>query len=130
MYKRQVIIDPGGGYLGAESATVDDTGVDVIPLIDGVKVVQTGNGYEEGDTITSDTGCTFTPNIENGRITGVNGVCNIPFTEFPELTVNSNTGSGAVVRPITKFVRKEDFIGVLPPDAKLITVISCPRYYS
>ena len=44
--------------------------------------------------------------------------------------MNSDTGNGAVVRPITKFVRKEDFVGVLPPDSKLITVISCPRFYS
>lgn len=125
-----VVVDPGGGYLGAESATADDTGTEMVGIIDAVQVVQTGNGYQEGDTITSDTGCAFLPNIENGRITGVEGVCNIPFTKFPELTVNSKTGNGAVVRPITKFVRKEDFVGVLPPDSKLITVISCPRFYS
>ena len=125
-----VVVDPGGGYLGAESATADDIGTEMVGIIDAVQVVQTGNGYQEGDTITSDTGCAFLPSIENGRITGVEGVCKIPFTKFPELTVNSKTGSGAVVRPITKFVRKEEFVGVLPPDAKLITVISCPRFYS
>ena len=125
-----VVVDPGGGYLGAESATADDVGTEMVGIIDAVQVVQTGNGYQEGDTITSDTGCAFLPSIENGRITGVEGVCNIPFTKFPELTVNSKTGSGAVVRPITKFVRKEEFVGVLPPDARLITVISCPRFYS
>ena len=124
-----VVINPGSGYLGAESATVEDTGTEVVGVIDSVQVVQTGNGYEEGDTVTTESGCEFSLEIEDGRITGVNGSCNIPFTVFPELFINSDTGTGAIVRPVTKFVKKEEFVGVIPPDAKLITVISCPRFY-
>ena len=123
-----IIVSGGGGYLSGDQIT-DTEGVDVIGEIVGVKVVTTGAGYEEGDLIVSDSGQTITPVIENGRIVGGTGKIDQGLTELPELIVQTNTGVGANVIPITRFIKREDYTDPVVPEAELITIISCPRFY-
>ena len=125
-----IITDPGGGYLGADA---DSDGEDVVGFVSGIQVISTGAGYQEGDTITvEDTGagpCTIIPQIFDGKIVGGSGGCGVGITDIPKLTINTRTGSGARIRPITKFTKREEFTGELPPTATLIRVIDCPRIY-
>ena len=131
------ISDTGGNYLAPENTITDDgrivnsdiDGVDVIGEIVGVDVISTGIGYEEGDLIVSDSGQTLTPIIEDGRIIGSSGTIDQGLTELPALTVQTNTGVGAKLLPITRFVKREEYTDPVVPDAQLITVISCPRFY-
>ena len=48
---------------------------------------------------------------------------------MPELTVESNTGIGADIRAITRFVKRDDYKDPIVPETELIRVISCPRFY-
>ncbi len=121
-----IIGDGGSNYLGGGA---DSGGVDVIGEVDGVKVVSTGAGYRDGDLIVSDSGQTLTPIIENGRIIGANGKIDQGLSEIPALTIESETGFGADIIPITRFVKREAYTDPIVPEAKIITVISCPRFY-
>ena len=123
-----IIKDSGGGYLSGEQVA-DTDGIDVIGEVVGVKVVTTGAGYEEGDLIVSNSGQAMTPIIEKGRIIGASGEIDQGLSEIPTLTVVTNTGVGARVLPITRFVKREEYTNPIIPEAKLITVISCPRFY-
>ena len=152
-----IITNPGSGYLGGGSVTVDTLtpiGVDsdgnviqevvqtemqkpggsaegeqVIGEVDGIQVINTGNGYEEGDTIVTENGGVLTPIIENGRILGATGVVDVGLDKIPALKIKSKTGFGAYIRPITKFTKIEQYEKPLLPTAQVITVIDCPKGY-
>ena len=111
----QVIIDePGNGYQNAGGSNpcttnpIDSSGSEVIGYVVGVNILRTGVGYTSEDVIT-DSACTNDIEIypivdSNGSITGTNIVN--PGTAvrvFPELTINSETGEGAVLQPILSF---------------------------
>jgi len=123
-----IISNGGSNYLGGEQIA-DTEGVDVIGEVDGVRVVSTGAGYQEGDLIVSDSGQTMTPVIEDGRIVGGYGKVDQGLSEIPAFTIQSETGFGADVIPITRFVKREAYTDPIVPQAKIITVISCPRFY-
>ena len=121
------ILQTGDSYLS--SGVSDATGVDVIGEIVDVNIISTGAGYEEGDLIVSETGQALTPIIEDGRIVGARGKIDQGLTDVPKLTVQTNTGVGAKILPITRFVKREDYTDPVVPEAELVTVISCPRFY-
>ena len=121
------ILQTGDGYL--TSGVSDASGVDVIGEIVDVNIITTGANYEEGDLIVSETGQALTPIIEDGRIVGANGKIDQGLTTIPKLTVQTNTGVGAKILPITRFVKREDYTDPIVPEAELVTVISCPRFY-
>jgi len=123
-----IVTNSGGGYLTPDSIS-DTEGVDVIGQVEGIDIVSTGIGYEEGDLICSESGQCLTPVIENGRIVGVSGKIDLGLVKVPELTVETNTGIGADVRAITRFVKRDDYTDPVAPEAELIRVISCPRFY-
>jgi hypothetical protein len=123
-----IITNSGGGYLTPDN-TSDTEGVDVIGQVEGIEIISTGIGYEEGDLIVSDSGQTLTPVIEDGRIVGSSGIIDLGLTTLPEMTVQTNTGIGADIKAITRFVKREDYTDPIVPDAELIRVISCPRFY-
>ena len=121
------ILSTGGGYLS--EGTADASGVDVIGEIVDINIISTGTGYEEGDLIVSDSGQALTPIIENGRIVGASGKIDQGLTNLPRLRVQTNTGVGAKLLPITRFVKREDYTDPVVPEANLVRVISCPRFY-
>lgn len=121
------ILDGGGGYL---SEGVSDTeGVDVIGEVVDITIISTGTGYEEGDLICSDSGQCLTPIIEDGKIVGVDGKIDQGLTDIPALSIRTNTGFGAKILPVTRFVKREEYTDPVVPDAQLVRVISCPRFY-
>ena len=123
-----IVTNSGGGYLTPDSIS-DTEGVDVIGQVEGIDIVSTGIGYEEGDLIVSDSGQTLTPVIEDGRIVGSSGIIDLGLITLPEMTVQTSTGIGADIRAITRFVKREDYTDPVVPEAELIRVISCPRFY-
>lgn len=68
-------------------------------FIDEVLVQESGNGYTQNDTVTDENGNQFTFELYNGSITKVTPI-NTTVSDLPVLTVNSTTGSGAILRPI------------------------------
>ena len=122
-----IMQEPGSGYLGGG---VSD-GEEVIAVLDGVDIIGTGVGYEEGDTITTDDGQVLEPIIQNGRIIGANPVdVRDGMTELPNLTINTKTGFGAIIRPSLNFVKVEDYEKPIVPSTKIIHVIDCVSSYS
>ena len=116
--------------VGAGTGTADDEGIDVIGEVSGVQVISPGIGFKSGDTITTPSGGVIVPILdEKGRILGVdpNTKVDVGLIDIPKLTVNTNTGFGAVLRPITRFTKVQDYEDPIVPDAKLIRVIDCPR---
>ncbi len=121
------ILNPGGSYLS--DGVSDSEGVDVIGEIVDVNIISTGAGYEDGDLVVSESGQALTPIIEDGRIIGVQGKIDQGLTDIPSLTVETNTGFGAKLIPITRFVKREEYTDPIVPQAAIVTVISCPRFY-
>lgn len=153
-----IITNPGSGYLGGGSVTVDTltpTGLDgdgnviqevlqtvelrsnsgttdgeqVIGQVDDIQVLITGNGYEEGDTIVTENGGILTPIIENGRILGATGVVDVGLDKIPALKIKSKTGFGAFIRPVTTFTNVKKYDKPVLSSAQVITVIDCPKGY-
>ena len=122
-------IGNGGSNYLAGDGIVDTEGFEVIGEVVGIKVNATGAGYQEGDLIESDSGQTLTPVIEDGRIVGANGTIDQGLSEIPALSIISDTGIGAQIAPITRFVKREAYSDPIVPQAKIITIISCPRFY-
>ena len=112
------------------TGTSDDDGIDVIGEIGGVQIVTPGIGYQPGDTITTPDGGVIIPILDDkGRILGSdpNTKVDVGLVDLPQLTINTSTGFGAIIRPITKFTKVQDYEDPIVPDAKLIRVIDCPR---
>ena len=85
------IISPGEGYpLGNQ-----DT-----PGVVDVYVESAGSGYSVGDTATDNLGNTYNLRVDNGAIVSANPINILEATELPVITINSSTGSGAILRPI------------------------------
>ena len=105
-----------------------------------VVVDNVGFEYSEGDTATVATDDTIGEaqvelNIQNGFIVGatvVNGGSG--FTSLPDITINSDTGAGAKLKPVLKFTKVEDAVSSADtdvpfdrnlPQTTVITVIDC-----
>ncbi len=85
------IVSPGEGYpLGDQ----DTSGV-----VD-VYVESPGSGYSVGDTATDNLGNTYSLTTDNGAIVSARPINIVEATELPVISVNSSTGSGAILRPI------------------------------
>ena len=124
-----VMQESGSGYLGG--GVSDGDGEQVIAVIDGIDVVGTGVGYEQGDTITTGDGQVLEPIIQDGRIIGANPLDVIDgVSGLPDLTINTKTGFGANIRPSLNFVKVEDYGKPLLPTTKVIQVIDCVSSYS
>jgi len=124
-----VMQESGSGYLGGGLSESD--GEQVIAVLDGIDIIGTGVGYEEGDTITTDDGQVLEPIIQGGRIIGANPVdVKDGITELPDLTINTRTGFGAMIRPSLNFVKVEDYEKPIVPSTKVIQVIDCVSSYS
>jgi hypothetical protein len=108
----------------SEESTPD--GNDYIVCLSGFRILNTGTGYTPNDSIQ------ITPDIpglvggvqmtEVGQIFSIKlnePVCGI--SEYPDITINSPTGEGAIIQPILSFTRVEE-----TPDGDPDVVINQP----
>jgi len=139
--EKELLPDPNGNYDG-ETSYVTSLGNVVIDNVgfgysdDDTATVSGGSVDSAGDTLPGDaTGDTIQRpgqaevelNIQNGFIVGatvVNGGSG--FTGLPDITINSDTGAGAKIRPVLKFTKVDDAsqLAQVTQNA-VVTVISC-----
>ena len=134
--QKEVSPDPNGNYDGKQS---------YVTSLGDVVVDNVGFEYSDGDTATVSGGSIATDdtigeaqvelNIQNGFIVGatvVNGGSG--FTSLPDITINSDTGAGAKLKPVLKFTKVEDAVSSADtdvpfdrnlPQTTVITVIDC-----
>ena len=104
---------PIGGGTGIDDGS-DRPGNDYIVCLVGFRVLNTGIGYTEEDSIT------LTPDVPNLNasvsMTEFGQIFDIEINEpvcgletIPEVIINSPTGNSAVIQPIVSFTRVEDF---------------------
>ena len=80
------------------------------------------------DKIVTDNGGELALEVdEKGRVIGSIGTCDLGLTSIPKLSIKSDSGYGAIIRPITKFVKRKDYKDPITTDISLIRVIDCPR---
>ena len=78
--------------------------------IDDIIIEDPGSNYREGDTISDDVRPIIETNPESpnyGRIVAIDIVNQIPYNRFPKMRVKSETGFGAVIRPIMSIVKTQ-----------------------
>jgi hypothetical protein len=104
----------------------------VVLIIKDAVVTNPGIGYTNGDTISlvPDNGAVLTPIFNNtGQLISVNVVRpGIGFTDFPKITVNSNTGFNAQITPVFGIIRISDVReedDIIPFDTPIIEVVDC-----
>lgn len=120
-----VIDESGGGYIPSSPLTPDSEGIDVVGQIEDVEIVNTGIGYEEGDMITSDCGVLKPQLDEDGRVVGADIISSdVGCKVIPNLTINSETGFGAIIRPVMKYIPRSEFKGEIPAGG-IIRVVDC-----
>ena len=66
--------------------------------------------------VSEDTLDNFDLIISNGRIVGGNLLVQIPYSGLPELNINSETGVGAILRPVMSKIK---------PQGEVVQVIDC-----
>ena len=128
MTEKEIVPDPNANYDGE---------VSYVTSLDDVVLVNTGFGYEDGDTVTVEGGTVDTSQqpgqaeveliIEDGLVAGANVINGgFGFTNLPDLVINSDTGAGARLKPVLKFTKVEDAteLAQISQDA-VVTVISC-----
>jgi hypothetical protein len=131
---KEIIPDPNANYDGEQS---------FLTSLGDVVVINTGFGYEDGDTVTVDGGRTGTGTgagteigtggaeveleIQDGRIIGAkvtNG--GFGFTNLPDLTINSESGVGGRLLPVLNFTKVQDASKLVESVRQsAVTVISC-----
>ena len=78
-------------------------------------------------------GCgTLEPVLDDtGRIVGANVVhTDLGCKVIPKLTINSDTGYGALLRPIMRYKKVEDYDSTIPLDSNAIMkVVDCVSSY-
>jgi hypothetical protein len=76
-------------------------------ILTGIVISKPGTGYTGGDVIDIG-GCTISPIVSpSGSIVGVSSVfCPIEFTSLPNSFIDSNTGEGAELYPVIRYVPK------------------------
>ena len=146
------LIDSGEGYcqtnlsgLGTDVGvgTTETTGITIEPgittspgisttpvgIITDFVIVGPGLGYTSGDTIESGS-CVYEPILTaNGSIIGVisPNSCKQEFSTYPTLSINTNTGEGAVLYPVLEYVPQYtiDNSNLLVGIGSIVNVVDC-----
>lgn len=124
-----IIIRRGGGGYQIPDNVSDADGIDVVGEIEGIEIIRTGREYEPGDLITSGCG-TLEPVLDGtGRIVGANVVhADLGCKVIPKLTIKSDTGYGALLRPIMRYKKVEDYDSIIPADSTM-RIVDCVSSY-
>ena len=125
-----VIVNPPSTGISTGISTTSGS-YSVVTSIDDVIILNPGANYSPNDkiTITPDNGAELEPVFnESGALTKVIVVSpGQGFTDFPQVTIQSETGLNAVIRPIFKFTRVSSVEELLriAPGAEVINVVDC-----
>ena len=134
-----VILSGGSGYCPGNysgiglSTTSPTTGItsSIVGIITSIYVSTPGVGYQPEDTISIGT-TTFTPvKTPNGSFVEVKLPTNFnqSFTSSPTITINTNTGVGAKLIPIMKYIPQGTFVNenvkINIDQDKVINVVDC-----
>ena len=84
-------------------------------FIDRVIIEDPGRGYADDDTLDN-----FDLDIQDGKIVGGRLKNIITYDDLPKLNINSETGVGAILRPVLSKTR---------PQGKVVEVIDCVGRY-
>lgn len=95
----------GGTGIGTTGGGV---GISSIPvgIVTNIVITSPGIGYTNGDIINIGS-CSYSPILTpNGSIIGITSAssCQSEFIELPTPTINTNTGQGAVLRPVLRYI--------------------------
>ena len=136
-----VITDPGEGYLntittqtyGEDPVEIPNDQLDsdsktVVSEIDSIYIQNGGSGYTDNDTITTENGCEFKITTgPNGMIIKVesSNTCSGGYTSLPDLTINTSTGVGAILRPVLRFTDVNEIDKRVIDPTTVIQVINC-----
>ena len=117
-----VIIIPGDGD--------SDPGISTIPvgIVTDIVIENPGIGYTDGDFIQIGDDCYYQPILTvNGSIIGIQDVstCNNQFTTTPEITIITDTGSGANAFPVTEYQPQYIFDNQDVGIGSIRTIIDC-----
>ena len=97
-----IITSPGENYPVDSGLTVDGKFPEA--YVDDLIIEDPGSNYREGDFISDD----IRPVIdENGRVTAIEIIEQIPYNALPDMTIRSETGYGAVIRPIMSIIKTD-----------------------
>ena len=103
------ILTPGENYpIDASKTTVNGQFPEV--YIDDIIIEDPGSNYQEGDFISEDIRPVIETNPESpnfGRIVAIEIVEQIPYNRFPNMNIISETGFGAVIRPIMSTIKTQ-----------------------
>jgi len=92
-----------------------------------VEIPTAGLNYSSGDTATDNFGNTYSLTIDNGRILSATPLNILEVTDIPIITVNSETGFGAVLKPILGSISQPSETQRLVRDSVGIkTSVDCP----
>lgn len=69
-------------------------------IIENVHVLNPGSNYTDNDIVTDNFGNTYKPTIFNGSIVSVQPINTSTVTDLPVIIIKSETGSGALLKPI------------------------------
>ena len=111
-----VILSPGENFPADGSEEKEAFIRDVI-------IEDPGIGYEDAE-ISDD----IRPIVQNGRIAAIEIVEQIPYNRLPDLSVTSDTGYGAVIRPILSTEREDRRTD--PEKAGVFKVVQCVGAFS
>lgn len=117
-----IIIIPGDGD--------SDPGISTIPvgIVTDIVIENPGIGYTDGDFIQIGDDCYYQPILTvNGSIIGIQDVstCNNQFTTTPEITIITDTGSGANAFPVTEYQPQYIFDNQDVGIGSIRTIIDC-----
>ena len=97
-----IITSPGENYPVDSGLTVDGKLPEA--YVDDLIIEDPGSNYREGDFISDD----IRPVIDdNGRVTAIEIIEQIPYNALPDMTIRSETGYGAVIRPIMSIIKTD-----------------------
>ena len=97
-----IITSPGENYPVDSGLTVDGKFPEA--YVDDLIIEDPGSNYREGDFISDD----IRPVIDdNGRVTAIEIIEQIPYNALPDMTIRSETGYGAVIRPIMSIIKTD-----------------------
>ena len=111
-----VILSPGENYPTDGSEEKEAFIKDII-------IEDPGIGYEDAE-ISDD----IRPIVQNGRIAAIEIVEQIPYNRLPDLSVTSDTGYGAIIRPILSTERDDRRTD--PVQAGVFKVVQCVGAFS